>query len=224
MLEPKPGALEAVRKIVARQQERAKDLPYPHFDERIGWGHRLRAPDKWWTINKEHTRRAWKFVGSHADQGLLYHWVKYVERSVSIVSGVEVDNYAPKNGRERVRLQETLIEPFRDYTCLPTKYEDTFGELPTYQAQGMAPYRDFIHFLGGNKPWKRRVKPAVATNPDSETPEQYWFHMLRILNHELDMGINFGNWTRIRRTPLGSLPKKHLMKQLMDANQTLVQT
>ena len=81
------------------------------------------------------------------DQGLLYHWVKYEKRSVSIVSGVEVDNYGPKNDRERVRLEKTLKNPFKDHTCLPLKYEKTFGELPTFDARGMAPYRDFVHFL-----------------------------------------------------------------------------
>jgi hypothetical protein len=48
--------------------------------------------------------------------------------------------------------------------------------------------------------------------------------MLRILNHEIGLSIDFHNWTKIRRTPLGSLPKKHLMKQIMDANQTMLQT
>lgn len=224
MLAPKEGDIEKLRDIVAKQQERAKNLPYPHFDEEVGWGHQIRSPDRWWTINKQHTRRAWKFVGSHADQGLLYHWVKYVKRKVSIVSGVEVDNYRPSNLRELVKVDAILTEPFRDYTCLPKRYEDTFGELPTYQAQGLAPYRDFVHFLGSNKPWKKSVPPAVATNLDSETPEQYWFHMLRLLNHKLKMGVDFENWRRIRRTPLGSHPKKELMIEVMDTNHTYLQT
>jgi hypothetical protein len=249
MLSPKPGELEKLQAIVARQQETAKELPYPHFDERRGWGHTIRKPDMWWTVNKQHRRRVWKFVGAHADQGLLvrlshcldfvvmampnnpniivstlkYHWVKYVKRHVSIVSGIEVDNYGPKNGRERVRHEKTLIKPFRKHTCLPRKYEWTFGELTTYQAQGLAPYRDFVHFLGSNKPWKKRLPPPVSTNIESETPEQYWFHMLRLLNQELNMNIDFDNWKRIKKTPLGSLPKTHLMVQLLDANQSLVQ-
>ena len=66
MVSPKPGELEKLQTIVAKQQERARELPYPHFDENKGWGHVIRPPDKWWTINKQHTRRRWKFVGSHA--------------------------------------------------------------------------------------------------------------------------------------------------------------
>ena len=161
------------------------------------------------------------------DQGLLYHWVKYVKRSVSIVSGEEVDNYGPAKGptrgRDKIELEETLVNPFDRYTCLPRRYEDTFGELPTHDAQGMAPYRDFIHFIGANKPWKRRLPPPVATNIESETPYQYWFFMLRLLNKELNMGIDFTNWRVIKKTPLGSLPKKDLMVALMDANQSLLQ-
>ena len=158
------------------------------------------------------------------DQGLLYHWVKYEKRSVSIVSGVEVDNYGPKQDRQRIKLERTLKDPFKQHTCLPLKYEKTFGELPTFDARGMAPYRDFVHFLGANKPWKKRLPPPVHVNTDSETPEQYWFHILRLLNKELNMGLDFENWVRIKKTPLGSLPKKDLMVELMHSNQTLVQT
>jgi len=156
----------------------------------------------------------------------LYHWVKYVKKSVSIVSGEEVDNYGPnKKNRERViKLEETLVNPFDEYTCLPKRYEDTFGELPTYDAQGMAPYRDFVHFLGSKKPWKRKLPAPVTTNVEAETPYQYWFFMLRLLNKELNMGIDFQNWTRIQRTPLGSKPKKDYMVELMHANQTLLQS
>ena len=66
MVSPKPGELEKIQGIVAKQQEGAKKLPPPHFDYRKGWGHVIQPPDEWWTINKLHTRRAWKFVGSHA--------------------------------------------------------------------------------------------------------------------------------------------------------------
>lgn len=140
------------------------------------------------------------------------------------MSGVEVDNYGPKNNGERIKLEKTLTNPFKDHTCLPLKYEKTFGELPTFDAREMAPYRDFVHFLGDKKPWKKRLPPPVSTNIESETPEQYWFHMLRLLNKEFNMGIDFKNWTRIKRTPLGSHPKKDLMVELMQSNQTFLAT
>lgn len=57
MLSPKAGELDRLRQIVAKQQEKAKDLPYPHFDENRGWGHVIRPPDEWWTINKKNKRR-----------------------------------------------------------------------------------------------------------------------------------------------------------------------
>lgn len=160
----------------------------------------------------------------YLDQGLLYHWVKYVKRSVSIVSGEEVDNYGPVNGQERIRIEKTLVNPFDKYTCFPEKYEDTFGELPTSDARFLAPYRDFVHFLGSKKPWKRNPPPPVASNVESETPLQYWFFMLRLLNKELGLGIDFENWKKIKKTPLGSLPKKDLMVELLQANQTLLQS
>jgi len=149
--------------------------------------------------------------------------VKYVKRSVSIVSGVEVDNYGPKNTRDRIQLEKTLKNPFDQFTCLPEKYENTFGESLTPDAQGMAPYRDFVHFLGGKKPWKKHASAPVTTNTESATPDQYWFFMLRLLNKEFNMGIDFDNWERIK-SPLGSLPKKDLMVELMQANQTLLQS
>lgn len=223
MLTPGEGELDKLRDIVATQQEKAKDLKYPHFDNRRGWGHVIRNPDKWWTINRKHTRQVWKFVGSHADQGLLYHWVKYVKRNVSIVSGVEVDNYIAKNGKDKIQIEETLLNPFDEFTCLPDQYEHTFGKIPTSTAREMAPYRDFAHFLGSHKPWKRHPPDELETNLDAESPLEYWFHMLRLLNEELQMNIDFDDWQRIKTTPLGSLPKKDLMVELMAANQSVIQ-
>lgn len=75
MVSPKPGELEKIQGIVAKQQEGAKKLPPPHFDYRKGWGHVIQPPDEWWTINKLHTRRAWKFVGSHAGMCALPFFV-----------------------------------------------------------------------------------------------------------------------------------------------------
>jgi hypothetical protein len=135
-----------------------------------------------------------------------------------------VDNYGPARGPERIQLEETLEDPFEKYTCLPSNYEGTFGELPTRDARGMAPYRDFVHFLGSKKPWKHSLPSPVASNVEAEDPTQYWFFMLRLLNKELGIGIDFEDWSKIKRTPLGSHPKKELMVALRDANQTLVQS
>jgi hypothetical protein len=135
-----------------------------------------------------------------------------------------VDNYGPARGEGRIQLEKTLEKPFEKYTCLPSKYEDTFGKLPTPDARGMAPYRDFVHFLGSKKPWKHSLPPPVASNVEADDPSQYWFFMLRLLNKELKVGIDFEDWSKIKGTPLGSRPKLELMVALRDANQTLVQS
>lgn len=49
-----------------------------------GWGHRIDPPDYWMNLDRRRGN-SWNFHASFADQGLLYHWVKYVKKNVSII-------------------------------------------------------------------------------------------------------------------------------------------
>jgi hypothetical protein len=37
----------------------------------------------------------WSFYGAFTDQGLLYHWVKYVKKRVSMIRGHDVQILLP---------------------------------------------------------------------------------------------------------------------------------
>ncbi|KAL3936318.1 MAG: hypothetical protein SGARI_002607 [Bacillariaceae sp.] len=97
MMAPQEGDFEAITKIIHDQREIGKTLPYPHFDKIVGWGHPFneKTGDKWEGTTKSGIK--WGFWCAHSDQGLLYHWTKYVQQSVTIYRGNEVQNWMPGN-------------------------------------------------------------------------------------------------------------------------------
>jgi hypothetical protein len=115
MLEPRHGALEEMRAIIRRRDIRANSLNVTglKFDELEGWGHVIEPPDCWETKKTKGTN--WTFHGAFVDQGLLYHWVKYVKKSTSIINGDKVNNWsALPNGT--AYLEKTLYKPFEKYS------------------------------------------------------------------------------------------------------------
>ena len=69
ILEPGPGRLDHIRRIIAKREEDAEHLLSPDkFDEVNGWGHVIKAPDKWVGRNEEGTN--WTFNFAYSDQGL----------------------------------------------------------------------------------------------------------------------------------------------------------
>ena len=83
MLAPEEGDYEHICQIIARREERVKRLSDTLFDEHEGWGHIIEAPDEW--VSRKNRGMNWTFHFAFSDQGLLYHWTKYVKKSVSIV-------------------------------------------------------------------------------------------------------------------------------------------
>lgn len=136
MLSPGVGELEEMNDIIHDREVKAQSLPYPYFDDVQGWGHEIESPDQWQVLDKAGTN--WTFWASFADQGLLYHWVKYAKKSVSIAYQDKIQNFgALPNGT--VVLEETLDRPFSNYSkpirCLNTWKLCRMG----------APRSDFVH-------------------------------------------------------------------------------
>jgi hypothetical protein len=89
---------------------RGASLPYPHFDRTVGWGHVFASGDNDGNNNDnyellDHTKYTqWAFHGDFADQGLLYQWVKYEEKSVSIIFHDGIQNWGVSSTTAKVVL------------------------------------------------------------------------------------------------------------------------
>jgi lipopolysaccharide biosynthesis glycosyltransferase len=219
ILEPKVGEWEALQDVIAQQHESAKNLPYPKFDREYGWGHSFRKEgDAWEGINKN--GRMWRYHASHSDQGLLYYWVKYVKQHVSIAMGDNLATWGPGttvsayDGKlQPVKLREEyrLLTPYMTQEPLAWQERCTHNhDNATYFCT--APYREFAHFMGGNKPWQLGTGVSYFRGRKTDryfAPYRLWFATLQELNAKLNMGLDFSQMRAgipgLTTTPLGHM-------------------
>lgn len=217
MLKPGLGELEKLEEVVRIREEKSKELPWPPFDEKEGWGHVIKPPDHWVNF---HGRKGtkWDWYGVFADQGLLYMWTKYVKMRVSIVINKMVQNWGRKEdqGKLTVFMKESHVDILNNKSCSKS---DPFGRGSLFHS---APYRDFHHFTGRQKPWigqKAKEVPAEIVNiSDASSPTQLWFHALRQVAKNHDMGIDLRNM-RAGTPPLGLYPTWYQMFQKRTAGE-----
>jgi len=80
MLTPHPGDLELINDMIQEKERNiARGIP---FDTTIGWGIEI---GRWDGVLKH--GYGWTFLAAEGDQGLLYYWVKYVQKKVSVMAG-----------------------------------------------------------------------------------------------------------------------------------------
>lgn len=210
MLKPSPGDFELVQQIIHDSHVRGMALPYPHWDDEVGWGHKIEAPDYYDQL-KDKSGTLWNFYGSHADQGLLYHWVKYVKKSVTVVLGGSTVDWIPHpNGTmHRVEGLSNLDELVQGERISCWAMQNNFRKC-------RPPHSDFMHFTGKKKPWI--LGPPVNLTEGSasfkEESRRFWFSELAAVNRTLGMGLNFSAWDRDQVPSLGFIPAR---KDLMDA-------
>jgi hypothetical protein len=169
VLSPRSGALRLVHDLIVRK-ERAE------WNETVGWGvDAISTPEfKYPTTTTVGERASWDFFGADGDQGLLYYWMKFVERDVSFVSTVgTASHWGSKTNSTRAPtgLPPPLLTSDSDPQLLPT----FLGKVPSVQKAIQAagidvppgicfekhkfcvgqrrPRRDFFHFTGSRKPW-----------------------------------------------------------------------
>lgn len=223
----KPGYLHQVQAIISWREQTGVALGYPFFDFDQGWGHVLSPDDPWRSLRRIGTN--WTFLAAFADQGLLYHFVKYARRSVSII----MRNGATENwGPVKERLQNgTTIETVKLLQTIEKAFVNQSGvkitEIPGRHKRHPVPFDSFFHFTGNTKPWMGGgppkdccVDPFACCSSEATkftSARHYWYWQLSKLNRELSLGLNFSShWqqSRTQRPPLGLYP---IYKHVRDA-------
>jgi hypothetical protein len=123
----------------------------------------------------------WDWYGANADQGLIYYWMKYVKKSVSLIIRHEVEQWeADVNGR----LQ-------RDENLYP-KMLDNYGCASNLAKKvGWAPHSDYVHLTGRSKPWnsnREDLEMAITTKSFQNcTDVEKWYYSLVEALKEIDV-------------------------------------
>ena len=199
ILAPHRGEWDLMNQIIQAREEAAKDLPGHKFDEIRGWGHAIIPPDKWVARNKHGTN--WTFHFGFSDQGLLYHYTKYVKKSVSIIHYKNlVENWGASGPNGTVELELIIQDPFANYSKPRIRESDSCRKFMC----------DYIHFSGRGKPWLHRPPDdIIAGHPTKNGDSKHlWWNTLYELNNELDIGLNFSAWNTIGQRPLLGLYAK----------------
>lgn len=144
LLQPSEGDFEEIQGFFS------KTSTMKQFDQKLAFGHAIEPPDHWESILGNGTE--WSFYGASVDQGLLYHWVKYVKKDVSLVVKTRVDRWKEKDGRvQRVGRVE-------DWDVMDCPNINLTPNISRPGHRGYKPfYRDHVHFTGKIKPWRRKV-------------------------------------------------------------------
>ena len=201
MLAPGPGKYNDLKKIIRRREEEVLNMSYPYWDPEIGWGHKFNNETDFWRSQSGTRGTLWNWWASFADQGLIYFWAKYHEKSVSIIIGPEIETWGTdKSGVLRV---ERTVKggPLDKFSCVTRGLEFS-----------SSPYRDYIHFTGKNKPWETEY--AQLATKSSRSPAGLWFSNLRLAAQNCSFNISssaFGAKSSVGRFSENRLMYHHIV-------------
>jgi hypothetical protein len=119
-----------------------------------GFGNSLAQHPAMGLNDKNYTE--WNWYGATIDQGILYHWDRYVKNSVSLIT----------NARVQTWVQGTLMEDSHDRQFLCPNHSRLARRDRFFRGRhGL--YKAHIHFTGRGKPWS--ITSYSATPPENET-------------------------------------------------------
>jgi len=192
MLTPSQGDYDHILDIIQKRKQQA-DADDVLFDEVKGWGHVIEEGDEW--VSRRETGRNWTFHFAFSDQGLLYHWTKYVKHSVSIVYHGRVENWSPVevNGKIKAVKERVLDQPFLEHSKPLLRQ---YGTCQKFMC-------DFMHFSGIQKPWLRKPPTDLDDSNKLSNGPNIWWYFLMVVDHELGLKFDFANWTPGQRPSLG---------------------
>jgi lipopolysaccharide biosynthesis glycosyltransferase len=209
MLAPKADSLDRIMKIIRQKEERGAAMEYPHFNRTIGWGHIFGGEnnkDYWQKIVSTQKMTEWKFHGDFADQGLLYQWVKYEEKSVSIIFNNHVENWVVDTSNDgavildkKLQLSDIVDNNAALQPIVTTRHCWTHSRC-------RPPHNDYFHFTGTKKPWMKGPPVDFQTADPLSSPQHYWFSVLHELNAAMGLNVTFDNWNTKQRPLLGLYP------------------
>ena len=88
-----------------------------------------------------------------------------------------------------------MVDSFQNHSLPPTFWK----KMASHRRP---PNCDYYHFTGTAKPWYHHP-PKNFISKKWESANNFWFFHLSELNVELQMGLNFQNWTKSKRASLG---------------------
>jgi len=196
MLRPAPGFYDEIQAIIERQEKEASLITKgPKFNQTRGWGHVFEGGDDVWTTfrhiedRKKGLNKKWAWHCEHGDQGLLYYWVKYHRRDVSIIIGPTTEHWVDRDGSAVLDHRDSLV--LDKYACVN-------DQAPLVKDRGFPspalPYTSFRHFTGPNKPWLRAKITQIEKGEAAQAAgaDIFWWQTLRDASLDLNFTIQFG--------------------------------
>jgi hypothetical protein len=194
-----PGGYDTIQSIIYDTEERGREMMYPYWDETVGWGSIISTSDPWISLT-DTTGTKWNFYGAYTDQGLLYHWVKYVQRSFSVATRDRIEHWGPMGNGTRLE-GVTPLTDWAHFTNVTRCYKGT-----NKFRKCLPPHSDMIHYTGTHKPWMQPIPKGLNRHTRSKSQYHFWFGMLMELNDTLQLDIDFQNWTALEGPLLGLFP------------------
>jgi hypothetical protein len=148
------------------------------------------------------------YLGAFADQGLLYHWVKYHKKSYTHVFPTHLEDWGPDENGSLTMLN---IRENRLPSCLPSIYNNMIKKGKAWWLVGSAPYRDFVHFTSTSKPWLASIgRPLLEEEDLSMEPASksavHWVQIFGKVMKKLNMTLTFQDILQNGSAPLGITP------------------
>lgn len=196
MLTPNKKDFVEVQKIIERRELEGYD-----FNTTTGFGHQIKPPDHWESLtsyvkethnkdNNDNDQVLWDFYGAFTDQGLLYHWTKYVKNKLSIINGDKVQTWGSDEHGELKMIserpgKEVFINIPRHCKLKPMHHMHVSG-ISTFGMREVTPYRDFHHFKSKLKPWLKKN----SQSKHKKGVMRLWFLVLDSASEKYGLNIN----------------------------------
>ena len=169
-----------------------------------------------------------------ADQGLLYHWLKYEKSNVTIIHYDRLETWSEIQSDEKALLgpisvtevpaphRKKLIGLIKNESDLIVSCGGSSMKLKRdYHLMSHAPYTDFHHYTGAQKPWLdwqrphhvevRLKKMKIKDHSEITDTHFWWYYWLTRVKDELKIDIDIGKF-KAQRPLLGlKIPKTYMM-------------
>jgi hypothetical protein len=133
--------------------------------EMVGWGHVIQPPDLWRSRAKHVKGTQWNFYAAFADQGLLYHWAKYVKMNTTILFRFGVEHWSSSYDKNvttntTISLLQPVPNPFKGLGCCQERFQESDCNARDFLE------REICHFWGPKrKPWNFQEKIMDLQKP-----------------------------------------------------------